>query len=216
MTTTYTYSDAAVSDSQIGHKKGITLQQGRALRDNPKGMAQGATDSPVIFAGWHPYNLTEVGGTETGVFYDFAVHGAQASAESPDFEDGFEYAFVFNGISSSAAATEFRMSLYRDTDAAYFTDAAIMASMSVSAEEVYGIIRVEWPRNEKRVHAARWIQTGHVFRTDSGAVTVSSGNDASFSDATFQTTSKARFRFDSGNIDAGTITMLRRREYLTG
>lgn len=216
MTTTYTYSDAAVSDSQIGHKKGITIQQGRALRDNPKGMAQGVADSPVIFAGWHPYNLTEVGGSETGVFYDFAVNGAQASAESPDFEDGFEYAFVFTGVSSSAAATSFRISLYRETDAAYFTAQPIMSSMTVATEEVYGTLRVELPRVPKRIHAARWIQTGHVYRTDSGAVTVTSGVDAVFSNATIQKTLRASFTFNSGNIDAGTITMLRRREYLTG
>lgn len=194
----------------------LTSAKAISYHENLDATAAGEADSPVLFTGWHPYNLVNVGGSETGVIYDFSVHGAVAEVESPNFEDGYEYAFVFGGISSSGAATELRMSLYGDTDAAYFTDDAIMASMSVASEEVYGIIRVEFPRNPKRVHAARWIQTGHVFRTDSGAVTVSTGVDAVFSDATLQTTSKARFRFDTGNIDANTIAMLRRREYLTG
>lgn len=194
----------------------LTSAKALAFYENPAAMAAGEADAPVIAAGWHPYNLTEVGGTETGVIYDFSVDGSVADRESPDFEDGYEYAFLFGGISSSGSPTELRMSLYRDTDAAYFTDVAIMSSMSVTTEEVYGIIGVEYPRNNKRVHAARWLQTGYVFRTDSGTITVTGGDDAVFSDTTSQTTSKARFRFDTGNIDAGTITMLRRREYISG
>jgi len=43
-----TYNSAAVSDSVIAHQKGITLQQGRALRDNPLAIAEGASGAPRI------------------------------------------------------------------------------------------------------------------------------------------------------------------------
>jgi len=43
-----TYSAAAVSDTVIAHEKGITLQQGRALRDNPLAQAEGASGAPKI------------------------------------------------------------------------------------------------------------------------------------------------------------------------
>lgn len=46
-----TYNASAVSDSIIAHKKGITLQQGRALRDNPIAMAEGAAGAPRIAIG---------------------------------------------------------------------------------------------------------------------------------------------------------------------
>lgn len=210
--TTYT----TIPNGDIDQDSPVTQPLLTALRDNPIATAEGASGSPVIFAGWHPYNLTEVGSTETGVIYDFSIDGTVASVESPNFADGFEYAFVFNGISSSAAATELRMSLYRDTDAAYFTDVSILSGLSFSTEVVQGIIQVQMPRLAKYVHSCVSLSIGHARRTDTGAVTVSGGMVASFNDATLQTTSKARFRFDSGNIDAGTITMLRRREYLTG
>lgn len=42
------YDAAAVSDTVIAHKKPITLQQGRALRDNPLAIAAGATGAPRI------------------------------------------------------------------------------------------------------------------------------------------------------------------------
>lgn len=165
---------------------------------------------------WHPYDLTSPTGSETGTIYDFSVDGAVASVESPTFEDGYEYAFVFDGVSSSAAATEFRMSLYRDTDAAYFTDIAIITGFSTADTNMQGIIACEFPRLSKYVHKTQWISEGHAFRVGSGAIVTSSGTEASFEDATKQTVSKARFRFDTGNIDAGTIQMLRRREFLTG
>jgi hypothetical protein len=43
-----TYDAAAVSDAVIAFKKGITLQQGRALRDNPIAIAEGATGAPRV------------------------------------------------------------------------------------------------------------------------------------------------------------------------
>jgi len=43
-----TYDVSAVSDAVIAHKKGITLQQGRALRDNPIAIGEGAETAPKI------------------------------------------------------------------------------------------------------------------------------------------------------------------------
>ena len=44
-----TYDASAVSDTVIAHKKGITLQQGRALRDNPIAISEGSEDAPKIY-----------------------------------------------------------------------------------------------------------------------------------------------------------------------
>ena len=210
MTTTYTYSDAAVSDSQIGHKKGITLQQGRALRDNPKGMAQGAADSPVIFAGWHPYNLTEVGGTETGVIYDFAVDGVQATIESPVFEDGYEYAFIFKGFDhNNVGSVDLNMSLYREVSAGYFGTQTIAASVPNNAN-AYGVIKVPFPALAKEVHPVTWLVPYAENGTDYSQTGVI------FQEATVQKVTRARFTWSAGSSEGGTVTMLRRREYLTG
>ena len=43
-----TYNGAAVSDAAIAFQKPITLQQGRALRNNPIAMAEGASGAPRI------------------------------------------------------------------------------------------------------------------------------------------------------------------------
>lgn len=49
-----TYSAAAVSDATIAFQKPITLQQGRALRDNPVAIAEGAVGAPRIQGAAHP------------------------------------------------------------------------------------------------------------------------------------------------------------------
>ena len=43
-----TYNAASVSDAVIAFQKGITLQQGRALRDNPKAVWEGDPSAPGI------------------------------------------------------------------------------------------------------------------------------------------------------------------------
>jgi len=43
-----TYNAAAVSDAAIGFERPITLQQGRALRDNPLAIVEGAVNAPKV------------------------------------------------------------------------------------------------------------------------------------------------------------------------
>lgn len=49
-----TYNAAAVADAVIAFKKGITLQQGRALRDNPIAMMEGEAGAPRLLPNAHP------------------------------------------------------------------------------------------------------------------------------------------------------------------
>ena len=43
-----TFNASAVDNATIGHRKGISLQTGRALRDNPIAIAEGAAGAPRI------------------------------------------------------------------------------------------------------------------------------------------------------------------------
>jgi hypothetical protein len=43
-----TYNAAAVANAAIAHRKGISLQTGRSLRDNPIAMMEGATGAPKL------------------------------------------------------------------------------------------------------------------------------------------------------------------------
>ena len=52
-----TYDAATVADAALAHKKGMTLQQGRVLRDNPIAMAERAAGAPKILG--VPYDFQE-------------------------------------------------------------------------------------------------------------------------------------------------------------
>lgn len=88
-----------LTNQQIGHKKPITLQQGRALRDNPIAMGEGAAGAPSI------------GGGMARVQANFEV-GCYVMAASGDVELGQ----VVAG-SSLSASSGLRSVVYRDSTA---------------------------------------------------------------------------------------------------
>lgn len=62
------------------------------LARNPDAIAKGEPGAPVVVAGWHPYDMVEVGDGNDGAFYDAAVDGSVTTVYSPSFETGYEYA----------------------------------------------------------------------------------------------------------------------------
>lgn len=141
-----TYNAAAVSDAVIAYEKGITLQQGRALRDNPLAMAEGATGSPYIQQAWHPYDGVTVGDGATGLIYDFAVHGVVASVSTPNFEDGYEYRLRFSRFGhNSGSNQQMQIYLYRETSASSTSPESISASVN-NASYMHGFVEIYRPR----------------------------------------------------------------------
>ena len=192
-----TYDESAVSNTVIAHKKPITLQQGRALRDNPIAISEAATGAPVVVAGWHPYDMVKIGDGNDGVFYDFAVDGTQATITTPDFADGYEYAICLTGLGCSATQN-LVVSLYRETDAAY---SVAWTSSNTSAENTYAWIEIPIPRIAK---------TGHFVTARATMAVSAEAATSGFYDATVQKILRARIEWSSGNIDAGTAKLYRR------
>jgi len=114
--TTYT----AISNTlvAVGAKPFASTIQ--ALRDNPIAIAEGAPGAPVNQAAWHPFNMTAVGDGATGVIWSFPVDGAVSLVTSPDFIDGYEYAFRFDQVrASSGSSNSFRVNFFREIESAY-------------------------------------------------------------------------------------------------
>lgn len=192
-----TYDESAVSNTVIAHKKPITLQQGRALRDNPIAISEAATGAPVVVAGWHPYDMVKIGDGNDGVFYDFAVNGTKATITTPDFEDGYEYAIRFANLGCSATSA-LNVDLYRETDAAYTT---VWTSANTTAGSAYGWVEI---------HAPRVAGTEHFVTARATMAVSAEAATSGFWDATVQKILRARIAWSSGNIDAGTAKLYRR------
>ena len=192
--------------------KKILGSTGMALRDNAIAIAEGASGAPITAAGWHPYNRTTVGGAETGVIYDFAVDGAQATVTSPDFADGYEYMFIFDRIrSSSATAGAIEISLWRETTGAYAGGGAISGVSLTTTQSVSGYAYVMMPRQVSRQH-----QVHRVILVEA-ANSVTTGDSISITTTKHTTAQKilrARFALSTGSITGngsdGKIFMYRR------
>lgn len=199
-----TYDATAVSDTVIAHKKPITLQQGRQLRDNTIAIAEGASGAPIMQnGGWHPYDRTVIGGAETGLIYDFATDGAVASVETPTFEDGFEYMLFIDRIGSSLSSQNLVIEVYRETDAAYSTAWTSTGTSGIGATTNSAMVEIVLPRLAKTLHPVRgWA----YLPSGSGEVI----NPAPVYNATVQKISKSRIKWSSGGINAGKIYLYRR------
>ena len=100
------YDAATVSDVAIAHRKGITLQQGRVLRDNPIAMQEGADTAPVNHAFWHPYDMVSVGDGSKGIIWQRNPDGAFNTLVFPPaaFAGGYEYRVILQGIQADGSS----------------------------------------------------------------------------------------------------------------
>lgn len=160
--------------------------------------------------GWHPYDKVTLGDSNVGEIWSLATNGAQSTITSPDFEDGYEYRFVINLV-AVAASVEFRVNLYRETDAAY---AGVIAVYSAGAGgntySFYADLRD--PRQVRNYHLLDVIggAASAINLANSGQVTNPS---IRVSHATAQKLLRAQFTTSSGTF-SGTgarILMYRRR-----
>lgn len=194
-----------IPNSVLETGKPIRAVDGRALRDNPIAIAEGASGAPVVLQGWHPYDLANIGDGATGLVYDNSVDGNVASVTLPDFEASFDYRIVVAGLSSSII-TKLRIEIYREADAAYST---LYESSDFTTTTLWrGILEMCAPRRSAYVHGG-FFPDGFG---NSGALIFSPGDGLGIFDATLQGILRARISVVQGNIDAGSIRMLRRLE----
>lgn len=197
-----TYNAAAVSNTPIAFQKPITLQQGRALRDNPIAMAEGQDDAPYVAAQWHPYDGVLVADGNDGLIYDYAVSGAAATVETPAFADGWEYRIMLVSVTYNTGTGVPQIELYRETSAAYSAVTALSAGAFNTGQGYSGGIDILMPRVAQRFPAV----TGAVGQHYAGA-----NPDLS----SVQKVGKARFSWSTDSVQGGKIYLYRRKCWLS-
>lgn len=197
-----TYNAAAVANAAIAHRKGISLQTGRSLRDNPIAILEGATGAPANFYAWNPYNVATVGDGTTGLFYDHAVTGDVATVETPDFVDGYAYRIRYEVLAHGSFSDQtLQTNLYRETDASY-VGAVNTGFLGPLTTLISGYITTDRPRVAAPVHGMAWqtfLSTSFAY-AGVAAMAMSS-----------QKILRARVAFSGGNIEAGRLYLERQR-----
>jgi len=179
-------------NSLFAVSKPITSSQGIALRDNPIAIAEGASASPVVRAGWHPHDSATANAT-SGIIYNHALTGNFTTLLSPVFADGYEYRFLIFGVSHNDGVTarDFQIEVQRVSDSAYVALGTSLTGVVASAN-VSLTLDLPMPRIAFRYH---------VFG-DIGAESK---------------INRVRFSWSGGaQNDAGVIIMQRRWDYTTG
>ena len=205
--TTYT----AITNGEIDQDSPVTQPLLTALRDNPIAIAEGASGAPIVAAGWHPYDMVEVGDGNDGEFYDFSVDGGVTTFVTPDFEDGYEYAVRLEGMSVSTNDLTLKIEGYLETSAAYDTQQTLTGAVS-SNGTLDGLLVFKSVRRSLYLHRVEkeYLVSDVVGTiTDEGLLT-----NLLTSDATAQKITRLRIG-TTFTTDAGKAYLYRRRNYTT-
>lgn len=203
--TTYT----TIPNGDIDQDSPVTQPLMTALRDNPLAGFEGSTDAPINQAAWHPYDAEFVGDGNDGVIYDFTVDGAVSVVETPDFSDGYEYGLILSGVSGNSGP-DFIIDAYMESGATWlnlFTSTTSTAAYSYNGHAYVSFPRV--PQNGFYLH-------GNLFHRAGGSSTADDINGGAAFSGGADVVQKLRFRVNVGTLDAGTVKLIRRREYITG
>jgi hypothetical protein len=186
---------------------------GIAFRDNIVAGLECDPTAPVNMAGWHPFNKVANNDAANGAIWTFAANGAVAAVTSPDFLDGWDYAFLIDRVNTSANGGAFSANLFRDPAGAYagVTNTALNAGGAFNSQLANSFLEIANPRRSALIHELRGLaQNTNGVNATSG---VSSAAGVRAEHATLQRILRVQFTFSAGNI-TGTgagIYMYRRR-----
>lgn len=173
-----------------------------ALADNPTSIAEGAVTAPPNQSGWHPFDQLFIGDGNTGVIYDFAVDGLVGEVDSPDFEVGFEYRFIADGIDSDSGTIGIQILGFLTTDAVFESFLSLL-SATLGTFVGYDFV-ISPPMTVRDFHMVQGIE---ILNINATAVEIIGGVDG----VAPQTVTRVRHNMVTGNFSAGTIYMFRRR-----
>ena len=107
----------SIASTEIDPDSPVTATLMQALDDNPTAISEGATTAPYSGGALHPYTGVLVDDANSGVIYDFAVDGAVATVQTPDFESGYVYTVsVVNFSHSSGTDQRLQLDKYGVSD----------------------------------------------------------------------------------------------------
>jgi hypothetical protein len=131
----------------------------RNLRDNIGAAARGEANAPLGY-GWHPYDRTRVGGSESGLLWAFDINGiiTPATFETPLFEAGWDYAVLVNRIRMNAnlAGQFLAVTPFRVVANAYTTPLNTGGFAANASNSLYLWFEIQAPMEPAPQHFISW------------------------------------------------------------
>ena len=191
----------------VGAKPFATTVQ--AFRDNPIAIAEGDAAAPVSAFAWHPFNKVTNNDANTGRIWSFAVDGAVSLITSPDFVDGYDYAFLFDRVVGPATSQTINLNWFRETSGAYSGNSSTGQMTGGSTAAVTVMLELLNVRLARRSHWINSVGTSHSL--------VDTVNTQTVTHATAQKILRVQISIPSGSFGGtgAAIYMLRKRNVLT-
>lgn len=207
----------AIAETETDAEAPLTSDLFKALDKNVAATVQGSNGAPVNEYGWHAYNKVTIGDSNTGRIWSFAIDGAVTLITSPDFADGYDYAFLLDRVIGPAVAQNIYIQYFRETSGAYAAAMNSQVSSGGSGAGVTGLFEMLNVRLTRTAHLLTGVANPHVL-TDGSLGGGSINVNAVTTHTTRQKILRARIGLISGGSLSGTdaaIYMLRRRNILT-
>lgn len=198
-TTTYPITTPVSNDILIGTDISNTTNSANGETVN---FTAGSVADLAFTTGWHPYNKLTVGDTNDGLIYSFAVDGAVAEIETPDFELGYEYAVFFDGLEGDAtSSTTLQIEMFRAGNS--YASAEDISSSYNKTDTFRGILYLPFSGVEDFPKGWTWLSHN--------------GNGSNGINYNRSVMTKVKFSWADGeDTRAGDLYLWRRREFITG
>ncbi len=96
----------AIAATEVDPDSPVTATLMEAAANNPTAIAEGASGAPYSGSAIRPHDGVTVGDGNDGLLYDFAVDGAVASVQTPNFVSGYRYTLRVVNSSHAAGANQ--------------------------------------------------------------------------------------------------------------
>lgn len=182
-----------------------TSAKALAAFENPVAIAEGASGAPIVATGWHGYDTTNVGDATTAYY----TGATQTNVETPNFADGYEYRILGRGIDGGLFGASFRLQ--------YLINGA-WETIYTSTSTAGGPMDFDlWIRSPRRTARRFVLDYSIAFASNASSWSPTNGDQenglASIADNNTAVVTRARFNFSSGDVNAGSAFLLRRREF---
>lgn len=194
-----------ISDTAVDPDAPVTSELAYAWRDNPIAIAEGATNSPVVSAGWNAYNSTAYGDGTTGRIWDFATNGAVSSVTTPDLLNGYDYKIILDGVRCSAVPS-ILFEFYHSIGASW-SSAFTIPNWGSTALTVTAFSEVSLPMRPLGMHFI----DGIYFTSGAAGGITPSEILGGVRHPSNEGVLRIRMSTSSGNFNLGNISLLRRR-----
>ncbi|MBL3611191.1 hypothetical protein [Rhodovulum sulfidophilum] len=166
----------------------------------------------AVIPGWHPFDMLRPGDGATGLIWSYDKEGSIQNVETPEFEDGYEYALVFEAVAPNKTTSTLQISVRPEVTGTWSPFTSLPGAGFTRGDICSGMLRLPMPRQPRLVHGCIWDAPLKAGMEDLAVPTGASEASA---------LSAVRVRWAEGSIinevfRTGRVRLFRRREHLTG